>query len=59
MTVVRDAADPNLVIVMTRFDSVAAAKGMFASERFQALARTAGSPILEAHFTEVAEDSTY
>ena len=59
VTVLRDATDASLVTVVTRFDSVADAKAMLASDAWKAAAKAGGVPPLEMAFTEVADEKTY
>lgn len=55
----RDAADPQVVILVTRFDSVEAARAMMASPKFEEARKKAGAPPLEVTYTNVVEDMTY
>lgn len=57
--VARDATDPNLLTIVTRFDSVAAAKAMLTSDAWKESAKNAKSPIVEAFFVDVAEEKLY
>jgi hypothetical protein len=57
--VLRDASDPNIVLVLTRFDSVDDAKKMLSSERWQEGAKRSGAQMLETHFANVVDDRTY
>ncbi len=56
--VLRDASDPNLVTIVTRFDSVDDAKRMLASDEWKQAAGKGGPP-LEISFVDVAEEKTY
>lgn len=56
--VLRDEADPTSVTVITRFDSVADAKAMIASPKWQEAAKASGTKP-EAFFTSVIVDKTY
>ena len=55
----RDASDPNLVTVVTRFDSVDAAKRMVSSDKWKQAAKGSAVGPMEASFHEIAEEKTY
>lgn len=57
--VLRDATNPNQLTIVTRFDSVEAAKKMLDSESWKEATRNAKSPITEAHFVEISEEKSY
>jgi quinol monooxygenase YgiN len=59
VSVLRDATDPSIVILVTRFDSVEAAKAMMASPKFAEARKKAGAPPLEVTYTNVVEDRSY
>jgi heme-degrading monooxygenase HmoA len=59
VSVLRDAADPSVVILVTRFDSLEAAKAMMSSPKFAEARKKAGAPPLEVTYTNVVEDKTY
>lgn len=57
--IARDASNPNSVTIITRFDSVDAAKAMLASDAWREASRTANSPVTEASFVDIAEEKSY
>ena len=59
ITVLRDAAEPNTVTILTRFGSVADAKTMLTSDEFKEA--TKGSSVLsgETFYNEVVEEKSY
>jgi len=59
VTVLRDATDPNLVTILTRFDSLDAGKAMIGSERWKEASRGAGASPVEAFFTDIVEEKAY
>ena len=54
--VLRDATSPNQLTIVTRFDSVDAAKKMLDSDAWKEATRNAKSPITEAYFVEIADE---
>ena len=59
VTVARDASEPNLLTLVTRFDSVDAAKRMLASDDWKDAVKNAKTPILEAFFVDIADERSY
>ena len=59
VSVLREAQDPNAIVVLTRFDSVDAAKAMLTSDRWKEAARSAAGSPPELQITEVVDDRTY
>jgi len=59
VALLRDATEPNQVTVLTRFDSVDAAKRMLTSDKWKEAAKGASTTAMEAYFTEIAEEKTY
>jgi hypothetical protein len=59
IAVLRDATDPNLLTILTRFDSVEDAKKMLSSERWQQGAKASGAGHIEAFFTNVVDEKAY
>jgi quinol monooxygenase YgiN len=58
-TVARDAQEPGVVVVQSRWDDVAAAKKFLASDRMREIMKTAGVQAPELHFLEIAYEATY
>jgi quinol monooxygenase YgiN len=58
-TVARDAQDPSVVVVQSRWDDVAAAKRFLASDRMREIMKTAGVQAPELHFLEIVFEATY
>ena len=58
-TVARDAQDPGVVVVQSRWDDVAAAKKFLASDWMRESMKTAGLQAPEMHFLEIAYEATY
>jgi heme-degrading monooxygenase HmoA len=59
VSILRDATDPNLVTIVTRFDSLDDAKKMFTSDRWKEAVKAAGGPPTEVFFTELTDERTY
>jgi hypothetical protein len=59
VAVLRDATDPNVVTVLTRFDSVDAAKAMIASEKWKEASKGSGATPIEILFNDVVEEKSY
>ena len=59
VSVMRDATNPNQLTILTRFDSVEAAKAMMSSEAWKNASRNAKSPVTEAWFVDVADERAY
>jgi quinol monooxygenase YgiN len=58
-TVARDAQDPGVVVVQSRWDDVAAAKKFLASDWMREAMKKAGVQSPEMHFLEIAHEATY
>jgi heme-degrading monooxygenase HmoA len=58
-TVARDAQDPGVVVVQSRWDDVVAAKKFFASDSMRESMKAAGVQAPEVHFLEIAYEATY
>jgi heme-degrading monooxygenase HmoA len=58
-TVARDAQDPSVVVVQSRWDDVASAKRFLASDRMREAMKTAGVQSPELHFLEIAYEASY
>jgi heme-degrading monooxygenase HmoA len=58
-TVARDAQDPSVVVVQSRWDDVASAKRFLASDRMREAMKTAGVQSPEMHFLEIAYEASY
>ncbi len=57
--VARDATQPHVVTIVTRFDSVDAAKAMLASEAWQKAARSAPAKMQDAWITSITDEQAY
>jgi heme-degrading monooxygenase HmoA len=58
-TVARDAQDPGVVVVQSRWDDVAEAKKFLASDSIRESMKAAGVQAPEMHFLEIAYETTY
>jgi quinol monooxygenase YgiN len=58
-TVARDAQDPGIVVVQSRWDDVAAAKKFLTSDRMRESMKAAGVQAPEMHFLEIVHEATY
>ena len=58
VTVLRDTTDPNIVTIVTRFDSIDDARKMLTSDQWKQAAQR-GAPPIEVSFTTVADERTY
>jgi heme-degrading monooxygenase HmoA len=59
VSLLRDATDPNLVTIITRFDSIADAKAMFASDHLKEAVKSVGVTLQDVFFADVAEEKSY
>ena len=57
--VARDAQDPSVVVVQSRWDDVATAKRFLTSDRMRESMKKAGVQAPELHFVEIAHEATY
>ncbi len=57
--IARDAQDPGVVVVQSRWDDAATAKRFITSERMREIMKTAGLQSPEIHFLEIAHEVTY
>jgi quinol monooxygenase YgiN len=57
--VARDAQDPGVVVVQSRWDDVAAAKKFLASDGVRESMKMAGVHAPETHFLEIAYEAAY
>jgi heme-degrading monooxygenase HmoA len=57
--VARDAQDPSIVVVQSRWDDVAAAKKFLSSDAMREVMKRVGVQSPEMHFLEIAHEAKY
>ncbi len=59
VTILRDASEPGVLTVITRFDSVDDAKKMMGSDRWKEATKAASVAGMEVTFNDIADEKQY